>query len=219
MIYPIAHDAVRRLGTLFEIERSINGKPATNRLAVRQELSARLMAEIHVWLVGQRAGLLRNHDFTGASQLHAAPLGCIHALPRGRIGRHPARPKAWLFCGLDRGGRRAALLYAVIQTARLNNVDPQAWVADVLARIADHPAARLDELLSQLCISLAHRVNVAQNISSSPVRTAKDGLSGTSGSSAAATVVARVLPWYARNSILRACRPPTSTCPRAMPSA
>jgi transposase len=88
MIYPIAHDAVRRLGTLFEIERSINGKPATNRLAVRQELSARLMAEIHVWLVGQRAGLLRNHDFTGASQLHAAPLGCIHALPRGRIGRH-----------------------------------------------------------------------------------------------------------------------------------
>lgn len=54
--------------------------------------------------------------------------------------------KAWLFCGSDRGGQRAAILYTLIQTARLNNVDPQAWLADVLARIADHPATRLDEL-------------------------------------------------------------------------
>jgi len=55
--------------------------------------------------------------------------------------------KAWLFAGSDRGGERAALMYTLIQTARLNDVDPQAWLADVLARIADHPAQRLDELL------------------------------------------------------------------------
>jgi transposase len=55
--------------------------------------------------------------------------------------------KAWLFAGSDRGGERAALLYGLIVTAKLNGVDPQAWLADVLARIADHPDNRIDELL------------------------------------------------------------------------
>jgi transposase len=55
--------------------------------------------------------------------------------------------KAWLFCGSDRGGQRAAVLYSLIVTARMNGDDPQAWLADVLARIAEHPARRLDELL------------------------------------------------------------------------
>jgi hypothetical protein len=60
----------------------------------------------------------------------------------------PIGRKAWLFCGSDRGGQRAAVIYTLIQTAKLNDVDLQAWLADVLARIADHPATRLDELLS-----------------------------------------------------------------------
>jgi transposase len=55
--------------------------------------------------------------------------------------------KAWLFAGSDRGGDRAAVVYSLIATARLNDVDPQAWLADVLARIADHPTNRIDELL------------------------------------------------------------------------
>ena len=55
--------------------------------------------------------------------------------------------KAWLFAGSDRGGERTAALYSLITTAKLNNVDPRAWLADVLARIADHPASRLDQLL------------------------------------------------------------------------
>ena len=55
--------------------------------------------------------------------------------------------KAWLFAGSDRGAQRAAFLYGLIVTAKLNNIDPQAWLADVLARIADHPASRIDELL------------------------------------------------------------------------
>jgi hypothetical protein len=59
----------------------------------------------------------------------------------------PLGRKAWLFCGSDRGGQRAAVLYTLIQSARLNDVDPQAWLADVLARIADHPAKRLGDLL------------------------------------------------------------------------
>jgi hypothetical protein len=55
--------------------------------------------------------------------------------------------KAWLFAGSDRGGERAAAMYSLIVTAKLNNVDPRAWLADVLNRINDHPASRLDELL------------------------------------------------------------------------
>jgi transposase len=55
--------------------------------------------------------------------------------------------KAWLFAGSDRGGERAAAIYTLIGTAKLNDVDPQAWLADVLRRIADHPASRLEELL------------------------------------------------------------------------
>jgi hypothetical protein len=59
----------------------------------------------------------------------------------------PLGRKAWLFCGSDRGGQCAAILYTLIQTAKLNDVDPQAWLADVLARMAIIPASRLDELL------------------------------------------------------------------------
>ena len=56
-------------------------------------------------------------------------------------------PSAWWFCGSDRGGERAAVMYSLIVTAKMNDIDPQAWLADVLARIAEHPVQRLDELL------------------------------------------------------------------------
>lgn len=159
MIYPIALEAVQRLDALFDIERAINGKAPAERLATRQELSAPLMAELHTWLTEQVAKLSRGHDLTKA---------CFYMLKRwdaftrflddGRICLTnnaaeralrciPLGRKAWLFCGSDRGGQRAAVIYTLIQTAKLNDVDPQAWLADVLARIADHPATRLDELL------------------------------------------------------------------------
>jgi len=55
--------------------------------------------------------------------------------------------KNYLFAGSDAGGRRAAIVYTLIETARVNDIDPEAWLADVIARIADHPINRLDELL------------------------------------------------------------------------
>jgi hypothetical protein len=58
------------------------------------------------------------------------------------LGRH-----AWLFPGSDRGGERVAAIYSLIATPKLNGIDPQAWLADVLRRVADQPASRLDELL------------------------------------------------------------------------
>ena len=62
--------------------------------------------------------------------------------PEHAIGR-----RNWTFCGSDAGGHRAAAIYTLIETAKLNDVDPQAWLADVLARLPDHPAKRIDELL------------------------------------------------------------------------
>jgi transposase len=159
MIYPIALEAVQRLDALFDIERAINGRSAAERLAIRQELSVPLVAELHAWLTSQFTKLSRNHDLAKAINYmlrrwdaftrflddgrvcitNNAAERALRCVPLGR--------KAWLFCGSDRGGQRAAVLYTLIQTARLNDVDPQAWLADVLARIADHPINRLDELL------------------------------------------------------------------------
>ena len=69
-----------------------------------------------------------------------------NAAERGLRGIALGR-KSWLFCGSDRGGQRAAAMYSLIVTAKMNGVDPQAWLTDVLSRIASHPAHRLDELL------------------------------------------------------------------------
>jgi transposase len=158
-VYPIALEAVQRLDALFEIERGINGSTPAERAAARKEHSAPLMADLHNWLQAQLAKLSRNHDLAKAINymLRRWP-AFTRFLDDGRICLTnnaaeralrcvPLGRKAWLFCGSDRGGDRAAVLYTLIQTARLNDVDPQAWLADVLARIADHPASRLDQLL------------------------------------------------------------------------
>ncbi|MER9217206.1 IS66 family transposase [Mesorhizobium sp. M0663] len=158
-IYPIALEAVQRLDALFDIEREINGLSAEARACARQERSAPLMEDLHAWLIAQLAQLSRNHDLAKAINymLRRWP-AFTRFLDDGRICITnnaaeralrcvPLGRKAWLFCGSDRGGQRAAVIYALIGTAKLNNVDPQAWLTDVLHRIAGHPANRLDELL------------------------------------------------------------------------
>lgn len=159
MIYPIALEAVQRLDALFDLERAVNGRPAGERLAMREEHSRPLMAELQTWLTAQAAKLSRSHDLAKACQYMLRRWDAFtRFLDDGRICLTnnaaeralrcvPLGRKAWLFCGSDRGGQRAAILYTLIQTARLNDVDPQAWLADVLARIADHPASRIDDLL------------------------------------------------------------------------
>jgi transposase len=158
-IYPIALEAVQKIDALFDIERAINGKSPAERVALRQQLSAPLMTELHAWLVEQVAKLSRSHDLAKAinymlrrwaafSRFLDDGRVCISNNAAERALRCvPLGRKAWLFCGSDRGGQRAAVLYTLIQSARLNDVDPQAWLADVLARIADHPAKRLGDLL------------------------------------------------------------------------
>jgi transposase len=156
---PIAIEIVRRIDALFEIERSINGKSAEERLAVRQMLSRPLVDDLHVYMGAQVARLARGHDLAKAIKYILKRWAgftlfledgrvCLsnNAAERGLRGIALGR-KSWLFCGSDRGGQRAAAMYSVIVTAKMNGVDPQAWLADVLSRIATHPAHRLDELL------------------------------------------------------------------------
>jgi transposase len=158
-ISPLALGAVQRIDALFEIEQSINGQSAEQRLAVRQELSAPLVVNLESWMREQRTKLSRSNDVARAMDymLKRWP-AFTRFLEDGRIclSNNAAERairgialgrKSWLFAGSDRGGQRAAAMYSIIVTCKLNDVDPQAWLADVLARIADHPAHRIDELL------------------------------------------------------------------------
>ena len=159
VISPLALEAVRRIDALFGIERSINGQSAEQRRAVRQEASAPLVADLKRWLREQRATLSRGNDLARAMDYllkRWSAFTCFlddgriclsnNAAERALRGIALGR-KSWLFAGSDRGGERAAALYSLIVTAKMNGVDPQAWLADVLARIAGHPAHRIDELL------------------------------------------------------------------------
>src|ERR1022692_3503621 len=136
-----------------------DGLSAEQRHAIRQVRVAPLVTSLEDWMRGERARLSRHADVAKAMDYMLKRwaaftrfLGdgriCLtnNAAERGLRGIALGR-KAWLFAGSDRGGERAAAMYSLIVTAKLNDVDPRAWLADVLARIADHPVQRLHELL------------------------------------------------------------------------
>src|SRR6266568_4526700 len=158
-ISPVALEAVKRIDALFDIERNINGLSAEERLRVRQEQSAPLLAELETWLRDQRSRLsrsasvakpidymLRRWDrfvrFIDDGRICLSNNAAERALRGFALGR-----KSWLFAGSERGADRAAAMTTLIMTAKLNDVDPQAWLADVLGQIADIPQGRLAELL------------------------------------------------------------------------
>jgi len=159
LISPLALEAVERMGAIFDIEGEINGMAAEERLAVRRECSAPLVADLEAWMGSERARLSRHAPVAKAMDymlkrwerftrfLEDGRI-CLtnNAAERGLRGLSLGR-KSWLFAGSDRGGERTAVIYSLIVTAKMNDIDPQAWLADVLAKIAEHPARRLDELL------------------------------------------------------------------------
>ena len=158
-VSPLALEAVKRIDVLFDIERGINGESAEHRLAVRKELSAPVLTGLKDWMEAERRKLSKHSPVAKAMDymlrrwdLFARFLDdgriCLtnNAAERALRGIALGR-KSWLFCGSDRGGVRAAAMYTLIGTAKLNNVDPQAWLADVLGRIAEMPQSRLVELL------------------------------------------------------------------------
>jgi transposase len=159
VIAPLALEAVKRIDAIFAIEREINGRPADERLALRRERTAPLVAAFEGWMRSERGRLSRHSEvakamdymlkrWTAFTRFLADGRICLsnNAAERELRGIALGR-KAWLFAGSDRGGERAAVMYTLIHTARLNDVDPQAWLADVLARINDHAIADLAALL------------------------------------------------------------------------
>ena len=158
-ISPLALEAVKRIDLLFDIERGIVGESADQRLAVRKELSGPVLADLKAWMQAERVKLSKHSPVAKAMdymlrrwELFARFLDdgriCLtnNAAERALRGIALGR-KSWLFAGSDRGGVHAAAMYTLIGTAKLNDVDPQAWLADVLGRIAETPRSRLDELL------------------------------------------------------------------------
>src|ERR1700730_10461991 len=158
-ISPVALEAVKRIDALFDIERNINGLSAEERLRVRQERSAPILAALEAWLREERSRLsrsasvakpidyvLRRWDrfvrFIDDGRVCLSNNAAERALRGFALGR-----KSWLFAGSERGADRAAAMATLIMTAKLNDIDPLAWLADVLGRIADIPQSRLPELL------------------------------------------------------------------------
>ena len=156
---PIAIEAVRRIDALFAIEREINGLAPQARLAVRQERSRPLVTDLEAWMRAERAKLSSKNPVAKAIQYSLKRWAAmIRFLDDGRVclsnnaaeralrgiavGRHN-----WTFAGSDRGGERAAAIYTLIETCKFNDVDPRAWLADVLARLPNHPANRVADLL------------------------------------------------------------------------
>ena len=156
---PIAIEAVRRIDALFAVEREISGLSAAERLAVRAARSRPLVQELETWLRAQRARISAKSDagkvvdyslkrwpalarFLDDGRLCLSNNAAERSLRGVAVGRHN-----WTFAGSDAGGERAAAIYTLIETAKLNDVDPRAWLADVLARLPDHPARRIEQLL------------------------------------------------------------------------
>lgn len=156
---PIASEAVTRIDALFAIEREIKGLAPQQRVGARTERSRPLVEALETWLREQRAKVSKNSDTGKAIDYSLKRWAALTGfLDDGRLcmtnnaAERELRAIAvgrrnWTFAGSDAGGRRAAALYTLIATAKLNDVDPQAWLADVLARVLDYPAKRIGDLL------------------------------------------------------------------------
>jgi hypothetical protein len=152
---------VKRIDAIFKVERDINGLDAAVRREVRARLSAPLVSKLETWLRAERAQMSRHNPVAKAigylfdkgrwpaftrfledGRICLSNNAAERALRGAALGR-----KSWLFAGSQRGGERTAFMYTLIVTAKLNDIDPQAWLADVLAQMPSLPISRLPELL------------------------------------------------------------------------
>ena len=156
---PIATEALERIGRLFDVERRVAGRAPDQRAAVRRSRSLPLLEELKTFL---EAGLRKIPGKSDTAQAIRYVLSRWTALTRyaddgtleisNNAAERAIRPltlgrKNWLFAGSDAGGARAAAFYTLIETARMNGIEPQAYLTEVLTRIADHPINRISDLL------------------------------------------------------------------------
>lgn len=156
---PIAKEALEKIGALFGIERSLMGKPPDRRREVRQTLAIPKLEDLAAWLDAQLKLIPGKSELAGAMRYARSRWAALtRYCEDGRLeisnnaAENAIRPvalgrKNWLFAGSDSGGERAAVFYTLIRTAKLNRLEPEAYLRDILARIADHPINRVDELL------------------------------------------------------------------------
>ena len=167
----MALEAVTKIDAIFDIERQINGLDAASRLKVRQRLSRPLVADLHGWMHAERDTMSKHNPvakaidymfrkdrweaftrFLDDGRICMTNNAAERALRGVALGR-----KSWLFAGSERGGDRAAFMYSLIITAKMNDIDPQAWLADVLARLPDMTASQVSGLLPWNWQPFAHR--------------------------------------------------------------
>jgi hypothetical protein len=160
-ISPVALEAVTKIDAIFDIERQISGLDATSRLEARQRLSRPLVEDLRDWMQAEQDTMSRHNPvakaiaymfkkdrweaftrFLDDGRICLTNNAAERALRGVALGR-----KSWLFAGSERGGDRAAFMYSLIVTAKMNDVDPQAWLADVLAKLPGTTASRVPDLL------------------------------------------------------------------------
>lgn len=156
---PLAQEALRRIGLLYEIEEQIRGHSADERRNVRQQRSVPLLEELHRWMLTTVRKLSKKSDLAAAIRYSLARWDALCrfcADGRVEIDNNAAERelravalgrKNYLFAGADCGGERAAAFYGLIGSAKLNGLDPEAYLRHVLERIAQHPISRIEELL------------------------------------------------------------------------
>jgi hypothetical protein len=159
MASPIAADALDRIGRLYAIETEIRGRPPDERAAVRQARAGPELEALYGWLHATLSTLSKKSELAVAIRYALSRWAALtryrddgrleidnnaaeRALRAVALGR-----KNWLFAGSDDGGERAAAIYSLIGTAKLNDLDPEAYLRHVLERIAEHPINRIDDLL------------------------------------------------------------------------
>jgi len=156
---PIALQALEKIGALFAIERGIDGQNAEVRRGVRQAQSVPLLGDLKAFLETSLNRISGKSDlakairyslnrwealcrFTGDGRLEMSNNAAERAIRPLTLGR-----RNWTFLGSDSGGERAAIFFTLIQSCKLNGVNPEAYLADLISRVGDHPVSRIDELL------------------------------------------------------------------------